>query len=67
MISYTVSMSIRLVCIGLCFVVPYWMLPLPIAGAIILPWLAVVNANTKKSLRSDIQHPGSKELATHTL
>lgn len=61
MIVYTVSMTIRIICIGLCFVVPLWALPFTIGGAIILPWLAVVNANTKKTLRSNIENPGSSK------
>jgi hypothetical protein len=46
MIRYTVSMSIRLVCFILVFVVPYgWMSWVMIAGAVFLPYFAVVVAN----------------------
>jgi len=45
MIKYTVAMSIRVVCIALCLVVPGWWLLLPAAGAVFLPYIAVVIAN----------------------
>lgn len=46
MIRYTVSMSIRLVCFILVFVVPYgWLSWVMIAGAVFLPYFAVVVAN----------------------
>ena len=46
MIRYTVSMSIRLVCFVLIFVVPYvWLQWVMIAGAVFLPYFAVIVAN----------------------
>lgn len=46
MIRYTVSMSIRLICFILVFVVPYgWLSWVMIAGAVFLPYFAVVIAN----------------------
>ncbi len=46
MIRYTVSMSIRLVCFILVFVVPYvWLQWVMIAGAVFLPYFAVIVAN----------------------
>lgn len=46
MIRYTVSMSIRLVCFILVFVVPYgWLSWVMIAGAVFLPYFAVIVAN----------------------
>jgi hypothetical protein len=45
MVKYSAAMGVRLVCIGLCFVTPgAWML-VPAAGAVLLPYLAVVAAN----------------------
>ncbi|WP_434994388.1 DUF3099 domain-containing protein [Arthrobacter sp. Ld5] len=46
MIRYSVSMSIRLVCFVLVFVVPYvWLQWVMIAGAVFLPYFAVIVAN----------------------
>jgi hypothetical protein len=47
MVSYLISMGIRLVCIALCFVVPGWWILIPAGGAIILPLIAVALANVK--------------------
>ena len=57
MIQYSLSMGIRLICIGLCFVVPGWFVTLPILGAIILPWFAVVSANTNKTKDGTVESP----------
>ena len=46
MIKYTVAMGIRLACIGACFLVSGWWLLIPALGAIILPYFAVVVANS---------------------
>lgn len=46
MVKYAVAMGIRLVCIGLCFVVQGWWLVLPALGAVFLPYIAVVVANS---------------------
>ena len=45
MVSYAVSMGIRLVCLALCFVVPGWWIVIPATGAIFLPLVAVALAN----------------------
>ena len=45
MIKYTVAMSIRVVCILLAMVVQGWLMWVPFAGAILLPYFAVVIAN----------------------
>ncbi|EMY35941.1 hypothetical protein D477_002029 [Arthrobacter crystallopoietes BAB-32] len=45
MVKYTVAMSIRLACLLLFFFVDGWMRWLLIAGAVFLPWIAVVIAN----------------------
>jgi hypothetical protein len=56
MIRYTVSMSIRLVCFILVFVVPYgWLSWVMIAGAVFLPYFAVVVANGGSDT-SNIRH-----------
>lgn len=56
MIRYTVSMSIRLVCFILVFVVPYvWLQWVMIAGAVFLPYFAVIVANGGSDT-SNIRH-----------
>ncbi|MCT9868021.1 DUF3099 domain-containing protein [Paenarthrobacter aurescens] len=45
MIKYAVAMGIRMVCIILIFVVDGWFKVIAIAGAVFLPWIAVVIAN----------------------
>ncbi|BBE22760.1 hypothetical protein MN0502_16430 [Arthrobacter sp. MN05-02] len=56
MIRYTISMSIRLVCFVLIFVVPYvWLQWVMIAGAVVLPYFAVIVANGGSDT-SNIRH-----------
>ncbi len=45
MTHYLIAMIIRMFCIVLCLFVQGWWLILPIAGAIVLPYIAVVLAN----------------------
>lgn len=45
MVKYAVAMGIRLVCLILIFVVDGWFKLLMAAGAVFLPWIAVVIAN----------------------
>ncbi|HWH26058.1 MAG TPA: DUF3099 domain-containing protein [Pseudolysinimonas sp.] len=49
MIKYSIAMAIRMVCIGLCLVVPGWWLLIPAVGAVVLPYFAVVIANNSRS------------------
>jgi hypothetical protein len=55
MVKYAVAMGIRMVCLLLIFVVDGWFKLLPIAGAVFLPWVAVVIANgsDKAEIHSD--------------
>lgn len=46
MVKYSVAMGIRLVCIGACFFVTGWWLVIPALGAVFLPYVAVVVANS---------------------
>ena len=58
--KYSIMMAIRLVCIGLCLVAKGWWLVLPAAGAIILPYVAVIVANNVKPRgRGRVQRPGA--------
>ena len=45
MIKYAVAMGIRMVCLVLIFVVDGWFKLFAVAGAVFLPWIAVVIAN----------------------
>lgn len=45
MVSYTIAMIARLVCLALCLVVPGWWVLIPAAGVILLPAIAVMTAN----------------------
>ncbi|WP_312179822.1 DUF3099 domain-containing protein [Arthrobacter sp.] len=62
MVKYTVSMSIRLVCLFLLFFVHGWLMWVVIAGAVVLPWFAVVIANggsdTRNMTGSDSAYTG---------
>lgn len=55
MIKYAVAMGIRMVCIILIFVVDGWFKIVAVAGAVFLPWIAVVIANgsDKAEVHSD--------------
>lgn len=55
MIKYAVAMGIRMVCIILIFVVDGWFKIIAVAGAVFLPWIAVVIANgsDKAEVHSD--------------
>lgn len=58
MIKYSITMGIRLVCLGACFVVPgYWII-IPAIGAILLPYVAVVLANVTNSRSVGAVSPG---------
>jgi len=60
MIKYSVAMGIRMVCIVLLLFVQGWWLILFAAGAIVLPYFAVVIANVAAApKRSDVVRPGS--------
>jgi hypothetical protein len=45
MVKYTVAMSVRLACLLLFFFIPGWPRWLFVAGAVFLPWIAVIIAN----------------------
>ncbi|GAB3796667.1 hypothetical protein GCM10028798_06920 [Humibacter antri] len=59
MLEYTVMMSIRVLClISLLWVRGWWIL-IPAAGAVFLPYFAVVVANVARSKPSEPERPGS--------
>ncbi|PYI38435.1 DUF3099 domain-containing protein [Arthrobacter psychrolactophilus] len=58
MIKYAVTMGIRMVCLGAIFLFHGWYVLIPIVGAVILPWVAVMIANGG----ADIVHRKTVEL-----
>ncbi len=60
LIHYMITMTIRIVCIVLCLFVTGWWLILPILGAVVLPYIAVLLANaTNRSDSVAPQRPGA--------
>lgn len=57
MIKYTIMMSVRVVCIGLCIVVPGWWRLVFAVAAVFLPYIAVVLANTVDTRVTDVERP----------
>ena len=58
MLRYGLTMGIRMVCLGLCLVTPGWWLLIPALGAIFLPYVAVVIANTGARRGRRVERPG---------
>jgi hypothetical protein len=56
MVSYSIAMGLRLVCLYLCFIMPGWWILLPATGVVVLPAIAVMMANVVKSTTSQRQH-----------
>ena len=44
MIKYALAMGIRMVCLILIFVVDGWLKIIAVAGAVFLPWIAVIRS-----------------------
>jgi hypothetical protein len=49
MVSYSIAMGLRVVCLYLCFITPGWWILLPATGVVILPAVAVMMANIVKT------------------
>jgi len=59
-VKYTVAMSVRLLCVILCFFLHGWFLLAAVIGALVLPYIAVVAANTVSSKAAGtVLRPGS--------
>lgn len=58
MIKYSITMGIRMVCIVACLFVRDWWLLIPAAGAIVLPYIAVVIANVGSRTGRAVESPG---------
>jgi hypothetical protein len=64
-LQYSIAMGIRMVCIVLCLFVHGWWLLIPAAGAIVLPYIAVVLANaTTQRGSASVLRPGAVVRAT---
>jgi len=59
MIKYTIAMSVRVVCIFLMLFAQGWWLAVCAAGAIFLPYVAVVLANVGGGEQGVVERPGS--------
>ena len=59
MIRYGIAMGIRVACVIVCFFVHGWWLLLPLAGAVLLPYVAVVVANVGARTGGIVERPGS--------
>ncbi len=59
MIQYGIAMSLRVVCVIAAFFVQGWWLLVPIIGAVVLPYIAVVLANVGLRQSSEVVRPGS--------
>lgn len=59
MVRYSITMGIRLVCVILCIFVRGWWLLLCAAGAVLLPYIAVVLANAVDARGSVVDRPGA--------
>jgi hypothetical protein len=59
-VKYSVAMGVRLVCFVMCFFVQGWWLVALLVAAVVLPYIAVVLANTiAPDERTDVERPGS--------
>ncbi|MES1212893.1 MAG: DUF3099 domain-containing protein [Leifsonia sp.] len=60
MIKYAIAQRIRVLCIVAVFFVPGWWVLIPAAGAVFLPYFAVVAANNvRRGPSTAVQRPGS--------
>ncbi len=62
-VTYTVMMTVRVVCVVSCLFVPGWWQLLCLIGAIVLPYVAVVLANVSSAPAPDEpEAPGPLEI-----
>jgi hypothetical protein len=58
MVRYGIAMGIRVLCVIACFFVHGWWLLVPVLGAVVLPYVAVVLANVGTPTGSTVERPG---------
>lgn len=46
MLKYSITMGVRMICVILAFSIPFWWRWIFVVGALVLPYIAVVIANT---------------------
>ncbi|QYH36188.1 DUF3099 domain-containing protein [Salinibacterium sp. M195] len=66
-IHYSIAMGIRIICVLLCVFVRGWWLVLPILGAVVLPYVAVVLANASTRRPGSVAAPGQYALNSASL
>jgi ABC-type protease/lipase transport system fused ATPase/permease subunit len=49
MVSYSIAMALRILCLFLCFVFQGWWVLIPAAGVVVLPAVAVMLANITRA------------------
>lgn len=59
MIMYSITMGIRFACIIACLFVRGWPLALCAAGAVLLPYFAVIIANATDARAGQVSRPGA--------
>ena len=59
MVRYLIAMGIRVACVIACLFVHGWWLLLPLAGAVFLPYIAVVLANVGSRPGGTVERPGA--------
>ena len=62
MVRYLIAMVIRVACVIACFFLQGWWLVIPIIGAVLLPYVAVVIANVGGGEGGVVVRPGSSAL-----
>lgn len=65
-VNYLIAMGIRVLCVFLCLFVTGWWLVLPILGAIVLPYFAVVVASVTRRQPGTLTAPGQLALGPAT-
>jgi hypothetical protein len=63
-VNYSIAMGIRVVCVILCVFVTGWWLVVPILGAVVLPYVAVVFANVATRQTGNLTVPGQFALSS---
>jgi hypothetical protein len=67
MLKYTIAMSIRLVCFVLCLFSQGWWQIIFVVGAVVLPYIAVVLANTTSRVQgATVVRPGALVPVQHS-
>ncbi|MGV8877068.1 MAG: DUF3099 domain-containing protein [Rhodoglobus sp.] len=63
-VHYSIAMGLRVICVILCVFVRGWWLVLPILGAVVLPYIAVVLASVTTQRSGALTTPGQLALGS---